>query len=453
MIPKHTINSINGELVESTNYSSSDYIEFYGGFLTVSNYGTEGTTRCAFYDENKTFLRSFSIYPNKKYQEVVAPSEARYFRWSIQTTLIDKILFDIRYKDNNYTSDILALNDKSSVGQYIIQSKRAVFPYNGSFQENSLVTFSVFTDIHAFGDEFRRYMRFTDYYSDYVTDKICLGDIVRDNISQDFDWWKNHPDAKDILIALGNHDACAIENDSYQLQSSSTCYDKYFADLIPYWNVIQPTGGAENGLCYYYKDYAVSNYTQNVRLIVLDCMHYTADQHTWFTNLLTDANTNNLSVVCATHYPVPGSKTKLDGNFFNEDRQTPTEWGQNINGIENNNARYETVINAVDSFISNGGEFVAWLTGHTHSDNFYEITVNGRKQLMLNFENAGCHDSHKDGSRVTGTKSQDSFNFITIDTRSKLIKIIRIGNNMNRFMKPKNYICYNYNTHTVVSYG
>ena len=438
-----------GNIVTAKNWIYSDYIKFDGGLLIATNTSSDGTTHYTLKKKKKNFLGNFSVYPNTEDAEIIAPNGTKYFRYSHMYTVYDLVSFSLASKKTYYSHDILALNSKETVGQLIMQSRKMAYPYDGDFTAPDPVTFSVFTDIHAFKTEFARYLRFNNAYANYISDALCLGDMVRDNFSQDFTWWSQNKDAKNILITLGNHDACSRPENVYVLQSAADCYNKYYAPLISNWAVTHYT----NGLCYYYKDYQTGS-GNTVRLIILDALHYTQDQHDWFVNLLSDSLNNSMAVVCAMHYIPLGNKTKIEGNFYNDDRGfTGIDYGANISGIENHNARLEQATIAIDNFKEAGGEFVAWMCGHQHYDTFGEVTVNGRKQVFLSFENAGCHNAHGDGGRVEGTKSEDSFNFVTIDVHSKLVKVVRIGNNMSRFFKQRNYICYDYGNNVVVSYG
>lgn len=440
-------NEISGKYIEhdgtvatASNWSCGDYIEFDGGLLIVTNESeTEGTTYNAFYDANKNFLSAFSIYPDRHNDEIVAPVGTKYFRYSNQTSVFDKVHFYLGSKNLFYNGDILRLNDKDTVGQRIIQSQMHYNPYDGSTISTKILTLSVFTDIHAFDTEFKRYIRFTNAYKDYVDDRLCLGDVVRDNFPQDFTYWTNNPDADEILIVLGNHDACTNENGQYIVQPTLSCYNKFFKDLIGNWNVTQPTGASTNGLCYYYKDYTDSN----IRLIVLDCMHYTDAQNDWFISTLASARTAGLHVICAKHYNVSRDLTKVDGNFYDLD----LGFEKLVIGDTNNNKAQV----AVSDFQVAGGAFICWLTGDAHYDAIGELTMNGYKQLCVTFENAGCHDAWGDTARVVGEKSEDSFNIVSIDTYSHLLKIVRVGNDLNRFLQSKQYMCYNYQTNEVIS--
>lgn len=54
-------------------------------------------------------------------------------------------------------------------------------------------------------------------------------------------------------------------------------------------------------------------------------------------------------------------------------------------------------------------------------------------------------------SRVKGTKSEDCFNVVAIDTELGLIKVIRIGANTDHYMHTKNAFCYDYINKKVIT--
>ena len=89
-------------------------------------------------------------------------------------------------------------------------------------------------------------------------------------------------------------------------------------------------------------------------------------------------------------------------------------------------------VQEVDAFISSGGDFICWMHGDSHYD--YQGVIKGHPaQYCIAFENASLNSQWNDSVRIRGSKSQDSFNFVTFDTNSKLIKIVRVGNNSDRY--------------------
>ncbi len=53
-------------------------------------------------------------------------------------------------------------------------------------------------------------------------------------------------------------------------------------------------------------------------------------------------------------------------------------------------------------------------------------------------------------TQTIGTPSENLYNIITVDTHDKLIKIIRIGSNLDRYLRKKDTLCINYKTFEVI---
>lgn len=340
---------------------------------------------------------------------------------------------------SNYS--ISYLNDKTIVGNNIVQATR---PYSKDMVlSHALCTLSIMTDIHGYQQNLKRYIDFTKEYKQYVDDMLCLGDMVAVTWEDSMDFWSNTEGSEKIMMTIGNHDTNAVGSDSdhWYHYAGREAYVRYFKPYISNWNVNQPDNAEANGYCWYYKDYA----NAKVRLIVLDCMYMSKDteqvQLQWFTSVLTDAKEKGLSVVAAKHHPFEVEQD-TDTNSFNSLDYKPYN-GNSIDEVKD-------FLNAIDTFITNGGEFICWINGDSHYD-FQGTIKNHPNQYAIAFENAGCNSQWNDSVRIEGTKSQDSFNFVTFDTNSKLIKVIRVGNNSDRYLRHKNYICYDYKNKKIIT--
>ena len=161
----------------------------------------------------------------------------------------------------------------------------------------------------------------------------------------------------------------------------------------------------------------------------------------WFTGVLTDAKEKGLSVVAAKHYPFNVVQDK-DKNTFNSLDYSSYDG--------NSKSSMKGFLDAIESYISSGGEFICWLNGDSHYD-FQGLITDYPNQYAIAFENAGCSSTWNDSVRIEGTKSQDSFNFVTFDTNTKLIKVVRVGNNSDRYLRHKNYICYDYKNKKIIT--
>jgi hypothetical protein len=105
----------------------------------------------------------------------------------------------------------------------------------------------------------------------------------------------------------------------------------------------------------------------------------------------------------------------------------------------------------VAKFIDDGGDFVVWLTGHMHID----CVGNSEKfpgQLCIAIDSLNCHqsDAYNDFDRTRGMPSEDLYNLVTVDTHDKLLKIIRVGCDVDRYLRKKDTLCINYKTYEVI---
>ena len=303
--------------------------------------------------------------------------------------------------------------------------------------------FLVYADIH---NNANNLARIKDWYSAnkpvYVKDIYCLGDMVTDQATDtlafaDDSFWKA------TLKVIGNHDV--LTNSTIPGITSIETYNKYLSADIGNWGVTQPTGAAANGLNYFYKDYS-----NKIRVIVLDTYFYTTEQHTWFVDTLESARTNGLAVIVAQHEDICTGSEKQPLN-------SEYPFGSKHNGFTGlqyrtygNGGNYQTKRNAVDDFIGNGGSFVCWLSGHMHTDmaGYYEGT-NG-KQLSIVLANAS--NSMTSSIRVNDY-CQDSFNYIAVDTDEGCIYILRIGLDVDKWYHKNRFMRYDYVNHVVEEYN
>lgn len=318
---------------------------------------------------------------------------------------------------------------------------------NGS-SKKSCISLLHFSDIHGNVTNVARLMTFKNKYSSYINDVICTGDIVSDKY-QDTDILSDY---ENMLITLGNHDAWirTYDEDLAERQEGSSsiwvvkptyCYNKYFAPNISNWNVTQPTDAANDGKCYYYKDYTVDS--SKLRLIVLDCMHYNVGsdivnnvsvQNTWLQGVLANAITNNLPVVIAVHY-----------------------WPAWINVNDTIKCSYTTtdhigsdympslLSSTVATFINNGGEFVCYISGHSHSDVI--ATVHDYPDQMFIIVDT-ANNSNLLGNSLGVSKGRDCFNIISFDVNDKLVKVVRVGRDTCTNLAIKRRLVYRYKQFT-----
>ena len=338
---------------------------------------------------------------------------------------------------NDYT-DVISLN--RDVENAVLQSTMGFKGDN--LERKQCLTIAVFTDIHGDGGNLARFVEYCNHYNSLIHDRLCLGDMITTDFDSSMSFFDAVSGAEDILLTIGNHDTKKPSENVWTYYAGKDAYDKYFAPYIDNWNVTQPTDAATNGYCWYYKDYA----DVGVRLIVLDAMlgansAMNATQLAWFQSVLDDALTNCLAVVCASHAP-SNITIETDNGFSTLDYPS---YGSTFYGLDR-----EPYFDAVDDFIDGGGEFISWFAGDTHRD-MQGLIVGHQNQYVITFENASANSVWNDSMRARNTKSGDSFNIVTFDTYSKMVRIVRIGDNIDRHLRHKTTMEYNYSTHTLIS--
>ena len=330
--------------------------------------------------------------------------------------------------------------------------------------EQPAVSLLHFSDIHGDTTAMENISAYAERNGSSIDDIINTGDTV--NAYYGDDAWTNIKkyglDA--ALFAVGNHDRRTTNG--YKTVPVADAYATFFEN-VDAWEVFQPEGAEENHLMYYYKDYAAG-----VRLIVLDGEAQDENQVEWLTNTLADARANDLTVVVAAHY-VPGN--------FSEDYIVGTPWGKSTFHAAHN-SRLEEINStfkmggeypqAVQDYIDAGGKFAIWLCGHYHLDlfayawkgwgrnmstdeegNYYTDGNNkvycGKSDILFSTINkAGMHnaDSSADRSKVVHCA-----NVVTIQPSLNVIKIIRVGINIDKWLRPINVLVYDYVQKKVIS--
>lgn len=302
-----------------------------------------------------------------------------------------------------------------------------------------------FTDPHRQTDPLTRLIEFKNYLKtiSMVDDTICTGDIVlssSEETTQFTEYWTDTPGTSDILIACGNHEWYANSAQPHTKMTISQIDQMYFSDTSE-WGIVR------SGINpYYYKDYS----DQNVRLIVVDpaVTDSELNETSWLQSVLSDAIANDLAVIVATHF-LRGSFTIYDSNWTEVDKRGIEEFVQGYDwaGCD--------IISCVTEFISNGGTFICYMQGHTHSD-YLAYPVGYPEQLVVSLASASWRRGEtpfrtNDLPRYAATRTMDCFNLISVDSNRKVLKCVRIGANVNMFEEPRTAFSYNYDTRQFIS--
>ena len=293
-----------------------------------------------------------------------------------------------------------------------------------------------FSDIHADYANIDRIVKYNNYLGGRVADAVCTGDMVRLKYSDGFDWWSKFG-AQAVLTCIGNHD-CTEGSGSY-MQSDHTqaeLYAQYIEPFLTYWKEPDTSVSSQENKSYYYKDYTY----YKIRLIAINDYltgSEATEQNAWLQTALADAIINGYSVIILTHQ-FGKNLTKLQCTFTSQ---------SNI-GEDSNIEAYKS---SVQSFIENGGDFVCWLCGHTHRDYILKSTVYPT-QLFLCVTTAQANEiQSSEAIRPYGDKAQDAFNLVSIDRTSKIIKIVRVGQDKDWMLRRLETLVIDYEHATVIS--
>lgn len=343
--------------------------------------------------------------------------------WSIAPIVEEKLTLVEALNIGETALDIVALNGENEITNKLLQLRRHLNMNISGASGLSPVVLLWFSDIHSDKVQFKRIMQFYERYKTYMNGILCTGDMVFDSLKDDYSYLEN--DLKKLMMTLGNHDIArtAWNDQTVTAEEDYNIFIKPFIDagLVDNFTVNK---------CYWYKDYS----SQKLRLIGLDALHWDDAQKSWLEASLNDAKNKGYSVVCANHFFGGRNRTHIECAFDNV--QKLSEGDASINA---------EAPATIQKFIDKGGDFVCWLSGHTHRDYVYYLT-DYPKQMGFTIDCATCSNGVTDEERENGTKSQDCFNLIAFDTTRKLIKIARIGSDRDSLLRKKDTICINYQT-------
>ena len=451
---------INGASGERTIASGSVYSNYIPLKITSEKklviHGLfNGYAGCAFYDKNYTFIsgisgNNVSDYGGKSTSSlqtilVNLNNNARYIRLSGTSSSAVSDLYVLgvglmgaferiyNLEDNiytvseetakeissGYTGDVISLNP--GIKSEIIQANYG-----------NKMTMLHLSDIHlnlSSVVNLQHVISFYNKYDDIIDDIICTGDMVAQKFSDTYyteQWDANGGGI--ILTCIGNHD-CTEGGDEYGRveHTQAEVYNKFIAPYVtgnePLWGTVSYS---EN-ITYWYKDYTDKG-TRVISMNALLSGEEANAQNVWLQNVLASAKENNYSVVILTHYG-PYDGVKINSNFTDLDHPV-------ISGF---NPMYQQT---VQSFIDDGGEFICYLSGHTHYD-LMCYNSNYPSQLFVVVTNTN-------GEFPEDTKPKDRFNIVTFDKTLHIIKVIRVGGDRDKYMRHLGVITINYKTLEII---
>lgn len=314
---------------------------------------------------------------------------------------------------------------------YIIQS---VYPRCPKFKDTfSQLQFVHFADVHWHQEHWDRIMEYINTYSDTIQFAIHAGDYCGTTQQNYIDLYaEGIKCVRPVLNCLGNHD-------SYDEMQGKLCTDPAPAHALCFkykdsWDA--SFMDCEHSMSYF-KDFPEAN----VRLIVLDCYYHQEEQLVWLEKLLDDALEKGIHVITVSHEPSHPLPDRLDVTF-----QTLVD----VHSIVAPKKEYE-FDHLIADFKKKGGMHICNLAGHEHS-NYFARTEHGVLNSIVE-RAASWKCNWSDANRIRGTRTYDSFNVVAIDTNMKLLKLIKIGNNTDLYLRTKKVLCWDYENEKVIFNG
>lgn len=311
------------------------------------------------------------------------------------------------------------------------RNKRFKDPYQ-------VLQFVHFTDIHYMLENWNRIIEYVNTYSEYIQFALHSGDYCGCSQTEYFCnlYKEGIPCVHPVLNCTGNHDCI----ESYANESSTPkevhqiCFPKGETEK---WGVTFIPG--EYPLSYY-KDFPESN----LRMIVLDAYYVTEEQKNWLEELLDDAREKGIHVITVAH-----EMTNPITNRFDVPFQTLDNFFYGLkNGRRPLGLDWPLFDPIIAEFKKKGGMHVVHLAGNEHCE-YFGFTDGG---VLNSVAPCGTYNTVScDCLRVRGTRSYDSFNVVAVDTNLCLLKIIRIGNDLDHYLRQKKVVCWDYKNEKLIS--
>lgn len=361
---------------------------------------------------------------------------------------------------------------------------------SGTIQTGNLLgkfpLFAHISDLH--GDE-PRYLNCLKYSKMFGCDAVILsGDTIAYEFGNKTTYVKTgqqkYPNV--VVSCIGNHEVYQVSNLSQAFSlSEQVVFDEYISALV------QDNGYMEDSTTtaehtYFYRDFA----TKSIRVIALDQYcggiyggHDRAGrlgqaQITWLCNTLASTPSGyGVIIVMHSHEDVMLASENTNEQVFN---QTVRGKDYNTNGLYvgyKNGSAYRPISKIVDAFISKttlndtytekdssgtsdaetvtiaadftnvaaSTEFIAYFCGHQHEDfiGYYQHASNMQLCITVSAgiayygtEYTGMAN-YEDLPRGTETSTQDLFNIYAIDRTNGMVRVARIGSNVNFQLKER----------------
>ena len=359
-----------------------------------------------------------------------------------------------------------------------------------------------YSDLHGDSYALKHLLESIERHKNVLDDILVTGDVVHfyaDATSaypNDHVWWENSGLPEKSLFVLGNHDG-STSNDTtfWDAKGQAWDFEHYFEPYADGLGINLPDGYDDSEspyyqACYWHKDYAA----QKIRLIGLDAIHrfdgvmdaetgdineagwkhLTNEQELWLIERLNETlagsgdDAEGYSVIVCAHWPLDDFSGEGEGGYVVDHKTNDIcNWHYRNHNIIDEDKKYNfrnrdnsvspwakgednNVGDILQNFIDNNGKFVAFICGHYHADlMFYPDKY--PNILNIAVTQTGWLRPGGEANKEAVNYSRMSANIIAFDTENHLIKIMRLGLKTDRFLTPKNAICYDYVNHKVIN--
>ncbi len=321
------------------------------------------------------------------------------------------------------------------------------------------------SDIHNDSIRYERFIKFVGLNRNYINSAIVTGDFLGgaptlETYAAILNVEDKYPDVQMIKV-IGNHDKYTM---GYPAISTDQAYN--------YMRLNTNTGKT-----YYNIDYP----TYGIRVIVLNnydsdklpgTAQYSQAQIDWFIETLKDAKTKGLSVLIGKHTfegweSAPNNKGFYQRyDLWHDERVSPEvlvcsgvpvediidafKHGKSINQTYTYNDGTPSI--SVNTSFSGDGDFIAYMNGHCHMDLMgYSRTYSD--QLYLNVGIGRHYSEEYPAIRIAeeatdiprdDEKNQDLFNVYGIDKKNRIVKVCRVGADVNDILEERKVAVFEY---------
>ncbi len=241
-----------------------------------------------------------------------------------------------------------------------------------------------------------------------------------------------------ILLAQGNHDPAYSTFEAPKYYAQNLTKDELFEYIYRYETKYPDRVMSEDGSYFY-----VDSKAYKMRLVVLNPYDVPSDetnedgsakfnkmwlggyrqtQLEWFANVALDVPASDWTVVLCTHScPSSGEPHRNDNAILGLINAYRNGTKFEIS-TEHDIPEYNAVISA--DYTGRGGEFAAWVSGHTHYDKVAVIEGTLCTSIMSDW-NHQC--ANLTIERTTGTTNEHAIDVYTIDPNNHKLYVVRIG--------------------------